>query len=223
MKKNYLLILLLSASHIFSQTIKGRVVDVDNLPLPGANIYFDGTTIATIADENGNFTLFYGSKLNSVLAVSFIGYQTQFIKSFESDKDIIIVLKEASNTLKEVVIKKDRFTRKQKLQLFREQFLGMTAIAKKAVIENEDDLYFEYNEELNTFKAYSDKPLLINNVSLGYKITYELVHFEVDFQTTSIKSADVFRSYYSGLTRFEEVNSNEKIIKQRKKDRKSVV
>lgn len=217
MKKFYLLILLLSASHIFSQTIKGRVVDVDNLPLPGANIYFDGTTIATIADENGNFTLFYGSKLNSVLAVSFIGYQTQFIKSFESDKDIIIVLKEASNTLKEVVIKKDRFTRKQKLQLFREQFLGMTAIAKKAVIENEDDLYFEYNEELNTFKAYSDKPLLINNVSLGYKITYELVHFEVDFQTTSIKSADVFRSYYSGLTRFEEVNSNEKIIKQRKK------
>jgi len=217
MRKFYLFVLFFSASHIFSQTVKGRVVDVDNLPLPGANIYFDGTTIATIADENGNFTLFYGSKLNSVLAVSFIGYQTQFIKSFESDKDIIIVLKEASNTLNEVVIKKDRFTRKQKLQLFREQFLGMTAVAKKAVIENEDDLYFEYDEELNVFKAYSDKPLLINNVSLGYKITYELVNFEVDFQTTSIKSADVFRSYYSGLTRFEEINSNEKIIKQRKK------
>ena len=51
-----------------------------------ANIYFDGTTIATISDENGNFTLSYGSKLNSILAISFIGYQTQFLNNFNSDK-----------------------------------------------------------------------------------------------------------------------------------------
>lgn len=141
MKRFLLFFLLLSTSITLSQVVKGRVLDENNQPLPGANIYFDGTTIATISDENGYFSLSYGSKLNSLLAASFIGYQTQFIKSFDQEKELIIVLKEATNILNEVVITKDRFSRKQKLQLFREQFLGKTALAKKALIENEDDLY----------------------------------------------------------------------------------
>lgn len=217
MKQLITTFLLFTVSISLAQTIKGKVVDDKKQPLPGANIYFDGTTIATIADENGNFSLTYGSKLNSILVVSFIGYQTQFITSFDSGNELLVVLKEASNTLNEVVIKKDRFTKKQKLQLFREQFLGTTAIAKKTVIENEDALYFEYDETQNIFKAYSDVPLIINNVSLGYKITYELVNFEVRFSTTSIHSSDVYRSFYSGLSRFEEINSNAKILKQRQK------
>ncbi len=217
MNKILLLLLLFITSISFSQIVKGIVVDQNNQPLPGSNIYFDGTTIATIADENGNFTLNYGSKLNSILAVSFIGYQTEFIKSFDSDKVLKIVLKEASNTLNEVVIKKDRFTRKQKLQLFREQFLGTTITGKKAIIENEDDIYFDYDENTFIIKAYSDKPLIINNPLLGYKITYEIVNFDVNFYKLSCSSSDVVKSYYAGLTRFEETNSNAKIVKQRDK------
>lgn len=217
MKKALLVLLIFSTSIALSQVVKGRVLDVNNQPLPGANIYFDGTTIATISDESGYFSLSYGSKLNSLLAASFIGYQTQFINLTNQEKELIIILKEATNILNEVVITKDRFTKKQKLQLFREQFLGKTAVAKKASIENEDDLYFEYDEVKNVFKAYSDKPLIINNLALGYKVTYELVTFEVHFYKTSISSSDVVRSYYSGLSRFEETISNEKTIKQRNK------
>ncbi|WP_395066256.1 carboxypeptidase-like regulatory domain-containing protein [Flavobacterium sp.] len=216
MNKILLFSFLFISSISFAQIVKGKVVDQNNQPLPGSNIYFDGTTIATIADENGNFSLNYGSKLNSILAVSFIGYQTQFIKSFD-DKDLTIVLKEAANTLNEVVIRKDRFSRKQKLQLFREQFLGQTKTGKKAVIENEDDLYFDYDEKTFTIKGYSDKPLIVNNSLLGYKISYELVDFEVCFFKISISSSDVVKSYYAGLTRFEETNSNAKILNQREK------
>ncbi len=217
MNKILLFSFLFISSISFAQIVKGKVVDQNNQPLPGSNIYFDGTTIATIADENGNFSLNYGSKLNSILAVSFIGYQTEFIKSFDTDKVLKIVLKEAANTLNEVIIKKDRFSRKQKLQLFREQFLGKSAVAKKAIIENEDDIYFDYDEKSFTIKAYSDKPLIVNNSLLGYRITYELVNFEVCFLRISISSNDVFRSFYAGLTRFEETNTNAKILKQREK------
>ncbi|WP_298392421.1 carboxypeptidase-like regulatory domain-containing protein [Flavobacterium sp.] len=210
-----LLLLFLSFTTSFSQVIKGKIVDNKNQPLPGANIYFDGTTVATIADSEGNFTLQYGSKLNSILAVSFIGYQTQYIQNYQEDKELVIILKEAVNVLNEVVLKKNRFSRKQKLQLFREQFLGQTNVGKKAKIENEDDLYFDYDETTNTFKAYCDKPLIINNTLLGYKINYELVDFEVKFVTTSIKSVDVYRSLYLGLSRYEEIEATPKIIKQR--------
>jgi hypothetical protein len=217
MYKFLIVFFLWQVTNSFGQFINGTVIDEKNQPLPGANIYFDGTTIATIADENGNFSLRSIDKINSLLAISFIGYQTQFIKKFDSNKPLIIVLKESTNTLNEVVIKKDRFSRKQKLQLFREQFLGQTTTGKKSTIVNEDDIYFDYDEKTSSIKAFSDKPLIINNELLGYKITYELVAFEVNFVSLSINSEDVYRSYYSGLSRFEIVNSNEKIAKQREK------
>ncbi len=78
-------------------------------------------------------------------------------------------------------------------------------------------MYFDYDEKTNTFKAYSDKPLIINNTLLGYKINYELVDFEVKFLSTSISSSEVYRSFYLGLSRYEETESNSKIIKQRQK------
>ncbi|MBC7523595.1 MAG: carboxypeptidase-like regulatory domain-containing protein [Flavobacterium sp.] len=217
MKNSVFLILFLALNFSFGQIVKGKVVDQNNAPLAGANIYFDGTTIATIADENGNFTLNFGSKTNSILAVSFIGYETQFLKSIDYNKELKIVLKEVINSLNEVVIKKDRFTRKEKLKLFREQFLGTSAVARKAIIENEDDLYFEYNETKNILKAFSDKPISIKNSALGYKVNYELVNFEVNFYKLSISSSDVVRSFYSGLSRFEDINLNPKILQQREK------
>lgn len=215
MKRILLLFMFFSLSNSFAQVVKGRVFDENKQPLPGANIYFDGTTIATISDENGNFTLSYGSKLNSILAISFIGYQTQFLNNFDDNKELIITMQIAANSLKEVVIKKDRFSRKQKLQLFREQFLGRTSIGKKAKILNEEAIYFDYDEATTTLKAYSDVPLLINNDLLGYKITYELVNFEANFNQLSIESMHVQRCFYAGLTRFEEVNSDKKNIKLR--------
>lgn len=68
-----------------------------------------------------------------------------------------------------------------------------------------------------TLKAYSDNPLQIVNNSLGYKITYELVNFEVLFFQNTMKSSEVLRSYYSGLSRFDEISNDVKTLKKREK------
>lgn len=217
MKKIFFICCILISILSFSQSIKGKVLDENKQPLVGANVYFDGTTIATITDEKGNFTLNYSSKINSILAISFIGFQTQFISNVKPNEEINIVLKESLNSLNEVIIKKDRFTRKQKLQLFREQFLGRSDNAKNTKIENEDAIYFEYDEKNMTLKAFSDVPLVIINSSLNYKITYELVNFEAKFYAKTLNSHDVFRSYYAGLTRFEEILSKSNNTKKREK------
>lgn len=217
MKKFLLFCFFILASASFSQTIRGKVLDENKSPLPGANVYFDGTTIATITDENGVFALNSGSKINSILAISFIGYQTQYTKTFDAATELIIVLKESVNTLKEVVIVKDRFSRADKLKLFKEQFLGQTKYGRKASIENESDISFEYDEKKRMLKAFSDRPLIIQNAVLGYKITYELVDFEVNFWKVSMSSADVTKSFYAGLSRFEEVKKDSKVSKEREK------
>ncbi len=218
--KKLLFLLFLTSISSFAQQIQGRVLDENNQPLPGANIYFDGTTIAAIADSQENFSLEYSKKLNSILAISFIGYQTHFIKDVDNSTELVVVLKVAFDSLSVVVIKKDPFSRKQKMQLFRDYFLGKTKIAKNAKIENEDDIYFDYDEKSLVLSAFSNRSLIINNDELGYKITYELVSFEAQLYRHGhfeVAIQNVSRSFYAGLTRFEEIASDEKISKLRER------
>ena len=217
MKKLPCILFILVPILSFSQTIKGKVLDENKQPLAGANIYFDGTTIATIADENGNFNLNLNSKINSVLVISFIGYQTQYISKIEDNKELIIVLNLANNTLNEVVIVKDKFSRKQKMKVFKELFLGNSQNGANCKITNEDEIYFEYDEKTLTLKAFSNVPLIIVNSNLNYKINYELVNFETKFIYNTMKSQDANRSYYAGLTRFEELNVDKNLSKKREK------
>ncbi len=53
MKKIFFICCILISILSFSQSIKGKVLDENKQPLVGANVYFDGTTIATITDEKG--------------------------------------------------------------------------------------------------------------------------------------------------------------------------
>lgn len=216
MRKIYILLLLFMVSLGFSQTLSGIVVDSKNVPLYGANVFIDGSTIATSTDKQGHFNLNLNSKLNIYLVVSFVGFQTEYISKYEAGKDLKIVLKDDLNALDEVVVKPNQlFTRKQKMKIFREQFLGTTAAGKKAVIANEKDIYFSYDEKTFVLTAFSDKPLIIENPYLGYKIYYGLLHFEVSFARLSIQPVDILGSYSAGVSRFEEVDNSKKIVKRR--------
>jgi hypothetical protein len=215
--KNFLsIICLLFAINSYSQSVSGTVFDEKKQPLAGANIYFDGTTIATISDENGNFVLTSFGKINSLLAISYMGYQTQYISNVTSDP-LKIILTEANNTLNEVVIKKDKFSRKEKMQLFRDEFLGRTDNAKLCVIANEDAIHFRYDIASKTMKAFSNVPLQISNPSLGYKIVYELVNFEVQFHSETLEPTTIIRSFYAGLSYFTIDRNSEFVLKNRAK------
>lgn len=84
-------------------TIKGRIMDeILKEPIPGANVKVKGTTLGTITDFNGNFSLVVPNK-SSVLVVSFIGYVTQEI-TVGNQKTINVNLKEDAQSLDEVVV-----------------------------------------------------------------------------------------------------------------------
>lgn len=82
--------------------IKGHVVDKDGIPVIGANVRVKGTTIGTITDVDGNFSLEV-DKNADLLEVSYIGYKTQSI-SLKGKTNLSIVLKEDTETLDEVVV-----------------------------------------------------------------------------------------------------------------------
>lgn len=214
--KRFLLFLLLLLTHsAFAQYIKGRVVDAQNQPLVAANVYYEGTTLSTITNDKGEFVLVFESKLNRPIVVSYIGYTTVYIQGYSPEEPLAVTLTEEVNSLKEVVIKKDKFSRKEKMAIFKERFLGTTSFGLKTVIQNEDDIVLEYDEKTFMLKAYSDKPLRIINPSLGYKITYEMVDFEIQFSNLSVNPHAVLRSYYAGFSRYEEIANTPKVIRKR--------
>lgn len=85
--------------------ISGKIVDTGNLPLMGANVVWQNTTIGVTTDESGNFTI-YKTEETTILEASFMGFQTKSV-AVTSNQFLTIVLEE-STTLNEVEITKIR-------------------------------------------------------------------------------------------------------------------
>ncbi len=83
------------------KTIKGKVIDAQGEAIIGANVRIKGTSIGTITDIDGNFTL--DVTPNSVIEISYIGYVSQEV-NVKGNTPITVKLIEDNKTLKEVVV-----------------------------------------------------------------------------------------------------------------------
>ncbi len=83
------------------KAVNGTVVDSKNEPLIGVSIMIKGTTIGTITDVNGKFTISTGTK--DVLVVSYLGMNTKEV-AVANNNNLRIVLEDNSKALEEVVV-----------------------------------------------------------------------------------------------------------------------
>ena len=86
-------------------TISGKVLDQKGKPVPGANIYIDGTYDGATSSDTGEFSFETTSTGNQFIVVSFLLYET-FKKEIDvtNFKDQIVKLRENVNALDAVVI-----------------------------------------------------------------------------------------------------------------------
>ena len=89
-------------------TVSGVVTESDNSPVIGASIYLDGSSVGTITDLDGSYSLNIPDTdvASSVLVYKYVGYTTQRIP-ISSDLDysnVNVVLLEDALALDEVVI-----------------------------------------------------------------------------------------------------------------------
>lgn len=104
MMHRILYLLLLIASSVHAQlTLKGKVVDEFDNPLPYVNVSLQNTNFGTTTDDDGRFFL-KTKKYRGTLEVSFVGFETQTIRVNQKTKYLNIVLKEESDQLDEVVV-----------------------------------------------------------------------------------------------------------------------
>lgn len=214
MKINYFLIILAflaSTLQLTSQvTIEGKVLDEKNEPLEGAAVYLNNTSIGTTTNELGEFELRIKEGSHDLI-VSFFSFETiQYSLNTDNySSPLTFKLIQKNNVLDEVVIsnKKKKMSAEDRAYFmgrFKRNFLGKTNLAKECIILNEEVIEFYFDKTTNTLTADTKEPLKIKNRGLGYLITYDLVHFELDQQRIS----------YLGYTRFEKLKGS------KRKDRK---
>lgn len=104
LRETFIIGILLSIfSFAKAQTITGKVVDENKIPLPGVNVVIKGTTVGTITDFNGDYNIVVTNPAKDILIFSFLGYEN--VEMPVAGKTIIDVnLIPAVEDLEEVVV-----------------------------------------------------------------------------------------------------------------------
>ncbi|WP_400075348.1 carboxypeptidase-like regulatory domain-containing protein [Winogradskyella sp. R77965] len=198
----------------FAQTFSGKVIDkITQQPIETASVYFDNTTIGTTTNENGEFSITYSDAVQSTLVISYLGYEKVLISNYRFQNNVTIELVEANNALDEVYIEyDDGLTRRQKLRLFRREFLGTSKFGKSCKILNEDDLILRYDKGNKSLYASAKSPVRVENKALQYEIAFDIIDFEVEFRYVEIKTSTftVNTVAFHGTSFYKDLKNSEK-------------
>ena len=97
----FVVMAMLLSFHVHAQqlTVTGQVVDAQSEPLIGVSVLEKGSSMGTVTDMDGNFTL--TTTVGRTLQFSYVGYKTQDVRAAATMK---VVLQEDNEVLDEVVV-----------------------------------------------------------------------------------------------------------------------
>ena len=144
-----------SASGIVKDSITGE-------PLPFVSIYFDGSTIGAMTDDNGTFTL-QNNQGYTKLAAASLGYDTKFIdlKPGKKNDNLEVLLKPTAFEISEVVVKpkREKYTRKDNpaVELIKKVIAHKNDNRIEAKPEYQTEVYEKLSLSLDNFNPNLDK------------------------------------------------------------------
>jgi len=185
-------------------SISGAVYDAESRqPLPNVNVFLGNTKIGTGTDAQGSFSLNGIPAGRYELVFSRVGYD-RFIRPvlLHGDTSMIVnaQLKPRVITISGVDVmgegSADTWERRRNMRIFLEEFLGKTDNARRCKVLNPDVIHL-WIDPSDKFIATSDSAIIVENMSLGYRLSVELITFTYD---TKMKAVKLF--YYP---RFEDL------------------
>lgn len=144
-----------SASGIVKDSITGE-------PLPFVSVYFDGSTIGAMTDDNGAFTL-QNNQGYTRLAAASLGYDTKVIdlKAGSKNENLVLLLKPTAFEISEVVVKpkREKYSRKDNpaVELIKKVIEHKKENRIEAKPEYKTEIYEKLSLSLDDFNPNLDK------------------------------------------------------------------
>lgn len=107
MKKILLIFLLLPVAIYAQQSLKGKVLDDQGVPLAGAAVRWDGTNVSRVTTDNGEFEIPYLPEYTT-LSISFIGFETLNVSIASPEYISVKLTPSKGEELEEVVVDKEQ-------------------------------------------------------------------------------------------------------------------
>ena len=175
MKMKYLFLLLCfgSLSALAQTKVSGHVYDDTNMPAPYVNIYFEGTSIGTITDENGTYYIESDETQNSIV-YSFVGFKTETVKLPQKvNYKFDITLQEDTATLQEVVLVSGKQPKKNNpaIDILRKIWANKRSNGLKQYKQYKYDKYEKVEFDLNTI----DSATINSKLFRGMEFVFEQV------------------------------------------------
>ncbi len=161
-----------------SATLTGTVTDTTGSPLADVAVFIASSTMGTVTGPDGLFVL-TGVPLGTLrLFASRVGYEPAHVDMFVRSATVIehdFVLAEKVYELGELTVNADNERWRRQLAKFTRIFIGESPNARETTILNPEVLDFSVRR--GEFRAQASEPLIIENLALGYRITYYLAEF----------------------------------------------
>ncbi|PIW70555.1 MAG: hypothetical protein COW08_01230 [Ignavibacteriales bacterium CG12_big_fil_rev_8_21_14_0_65_30_8] len=184
--KLFFLIIFLTPILIYPQarksTIHGIITNKKTKKVvSNVNVYLAYTMLGSSTNDKGEYSITNIPSGRYTMVISHVGYEPLNIKidinnvgSYRSSFKLVPKVYQ----LPEInVTVDDQEDREDNIEIFKDAFIGNSDFAELTYIENPIVLNFEWKDREHLF-ATADKPLIIVNTALGYKIEYTLMYFE---------------------------------------------
>lgn len=178
--------------------LHGRILDKDTQePLEGISVFLSNTTKGSATDKKGEFVLDNVRSGKYELVITSVNYEDSIlpVEVNEAIGSLTIKLTRKTTLLKEVIVESyDEDGWDKWGESLMSYLVGSPQRAKNCVLKNPDAVKFQFSSKSNRLRAFSNEKLIFDNSELGYRITYVLKNFEIDFNdgTFSFKGYPVF-------------------------------
>jgi len=153
--------------------LSGTVVEATrkNVPVMGASVIIKGTTMGTLTDMDGKFTL--PVKKGDVIQVSFVGYQTQSVV-VKDDSPLTILMRDDVQSMEEMVVM-GMSPKSENADVVFEMPLEE---AKKPEVPQQEEVIFQVVEEMPKFPGGLQEAMVFIGKNIKYPVEAQQAKIE---------------------------------------------
>ena len=184
-------------------SLSGMVRDsVTRQPLPFASVFLVNTTLGATTNEQGRYVLPAVPAGRHEVAATYLGHRLrqQSVVVGSAPLTIDLALPPAAQALGEVVVRPHPAIAAD-YQRFLELFLGTSSFARQCQVRNPTAVQVDYDPAARALTAEAARqPLLVDNLALGYRLTFYNLHFRADFADQSATLTTLSQVVFKELT-----------------------